>query len=468
MDIKEKIKGLPSGPGVYLFKDPGGEVQYIGKANNLKKRVASYFRSGARRSPRLDIMVSKVRDVDYIRTSTSAEALLYENSLIKQYKPRYNVALRDDKTYPLLKLTANERFPRLLITRRKKLDGSVYYGPFTSARLLREALTILYRMFPLRRCKTVKGSVCLNYHIKQCLGPCEGKICEKRYSQIVAQLKLFLEGRKEELVKLLSKRMILASKDQDFEEAARLRDTIDALRAIKDRKAAFAPYRELEELKNILSIPGRLEVIEAFDVSNIMGEEACGSMVVFRKGSPRKSEYKRFKIKSVSGIDDYKMIKEVVSRRCGRLLREKRPLPDLILIDGGRGHLSAAVDTLRSLGISDIPVIGIAKALEKIYLKGRTEPIILPKDSRALHLIQRIRDEAHRFAISYHKKLMRKRIWHSELDTIEGLGEKRRKGLLERFGSVENMRAADKEELMKARGMSGKVAERIIRHFKKR
>lgn len=410
MDYKEKVKNLPNSPGIYIMKGAGDDVLYVGKAGNLKKRVSSYFYPHRTLSERIEALVRRVEDITYIPTSTEAEALIYENSLIKQLSPKYNVALRDDKSYPMLKLTVNEKFPRLFITRQKKNDGSIYYGPYTNAKLLREAVVLLRQIFPFKICGKMPKNPCLDYHIKQCPAPCIGALDEDSYNETIAELKLFLEGKRTELLKHLSEKMIEASRQEKFEEAAKIKDRIEALSAVKERTVRYGPMSELEELKNILGIKGSVEVIEAFDVSNIMGKESVGSMISFYKGKPKKSEYRKFKIKTVSGIDDYAMMRELISRRYIRLLKEKRKLPDLILIDGGKGHLAVSIDELEKLGLSNIPVIGIAKEFEHIYVKRKKDPIILPKESKTLHLLERIRDEAHRFAISYHKSLRSKSI----------------------------------------------------------
>ena len=417
MGCKEKISSLPTSAGVYIMKDGSGNILYVGKANSLKKRVSSYFQPSRKMPERIESLVSQIKDIDFISTSTEAEALIYENGLIKQLLPKYNVALRDDKSYPLLKLTINEKFPRLILTREKKRDGAVYYGPYTSVKLLKEALKILQKLFPLRTCNKMPASPaggpkkeCLQFHIQQCLGPCVGKINEERYKDLVAELKLFLEGKRVELLKLLSNKMKELSKDERFEEALEYRHRIEALSAVKDDRVSYGPMDESKELQKILGIRKRLERIEAFDISNIMGDEAVGSMVYFYKGKPDKNEYRKFKIKTVSGMDDYSMMREIVRRRYSRSLKEKKALPDLIVIDGGRGHLGVALDELKKLSIDNIPTIGIAKEFERIYTKDNKDPITLPKESKALHLLERIRDEAHRFAISYHKKLMSKRI----------------------------------------------------------
>lgn len=410
MDLKAKVRALPLTPGVYIMKGAGAEVLYVGKAGSLRKRVSSYFYPNRRSNERIDKMVRMVEDIEHMSTSTEAEALIYENSLIKKLSPKYNVALRDDKSYPMLKLTVNEKFPRLFITRRKVDDGALYYGPYANAKLLKGAVIILRGIFPLRSCGKLPKSVCLNYHIKQCVGPCAGSVSDSEYSQIVSELKLFLEGRRTELLKVLTERMTAASRREEFEKAEELRLRLEALGTIREDSVSYKPAGEIDELRRILGIERALDHVEAFDVSNIMGKEAVGSMVYFYKGKPKKSEYRKFKISTVSGIDDYAMMREIIKRRYLRLTNEKKALPDLILIDGGKGHLVVAVEELARLGLSDLPAIGIAKEFEHIYIKDKKDPIILPKESKALHLLKRVRDEAHRFAISYHKKLRSKKL----------------------------------------------------------
>lgn len=434
--IKSLLSNLPGTSGVYIMRNDHGVVLYVGKADNLKKRVSSYFQASRKHPDRIESLVSQIADISYIKTATSAEALIYENGLIKQLSPKYNVALRDDKSYPMLKITLKEKLPRLMITRKREEDGAVYYGPYANAKLLKEALTILRRLFPLRTCDRMPKKRCLEFDMGQCLGPCEEKVSEERYGEIVKELRLFLEGRRSELLKLLAGRMKELSKDERFEEAAECRNRFEALNSINIDRVKYGPVNELEELKNVLGIEDDLDVVEAFDISNIMGDEAVGSLVYFKRGKPDKNEYRRFKIKTVAGMDDYSMMREIVRRRYGRSIEENKRLPDLIVIDGGRGHLSVVLDELKKLGLDDIPVIGIAKPArlhgkqpraggparlhvanieaggdsEKIYAKDRRDPIILPKESKALHLLERIRDEAHRFAISYHKRLMSKRL----------------------------------------------------------
>lgn len=481
MGYKEILKGLPNTPGVYMMKDGEGRVLYVGKAGNLKKRVSSYFQTRRSRPLRLEALVQKIKDIEHISTSTSAEALIYENSLIKKLSPRYNVALKDGKSYPILKLTVNEKFPRLFITREKKDDGAAYYGPYTDARLLREAVNILRRLFPLRTCNKMPKALCLNYHISQCAGPCVGKTDESEYGKTVSELKLFLDGKRSELLSALSERMQELAKGEHFEEAERIRKRIETLGAVKDNRIGYDTAASLNEMGGIFGMKRPPEAIEAFDVSDIMGVSAVGSMISFYKGRPRKSDYRRFKIKSVHKIDDYAMIRELIRRRYERRLRESGAMPDLILIDGGKGHLSVALDELNRLGISDIPVAAITKParldadihrsggeFEHIYLKDRVEPIVLPRESKTLHLLKRIRDEAHRFAITYHKKLLSKKVRISELDNIPGIGKKRKKILLSRMWSIDRVKTASLEDLLKMDGIDEKTAKNIIAYFKGR
>lgn len=409
MVSREKIKKFPNSPGVYIMKDSGGAVLYVGKAISLRKRVASYFRPKASHDERIGAMVRLVEDIDHIATSTEAEALIYENGLIKQLSPRYNVALKDGKSYPMLKLTTFEDFPRLIVTREKKDDGAHYYGPYANAKLLRQAVIFLKQIFPLRSCIKMGKKACLDFHINQCLAPCIGNIDKAGYSEMVKELKLFLEGRRKELLDAISRKMKEAAAREDFEAASGFKARLEALSTIKEDSVLYKPSGGPEELGRVLGIGRTPETIEAFDVSNIMGEAAVGSMVSFYKGRPNKDEYRHFRIKTVSGVDDYAMMREIVGRRYSRILKEGKDLPDLILIDGGKGHLGAACVELEKLGITKVPVVGIAKEFEKLYVKGRKDPVLLPKESKALHLLQRIRDEAHRFAISYHKSLMSKR-----------------------------------------------------------
>ena len=408
MDIKEKLTDIPAGPGVYLFKDGDGEVLYVGKASSLRDRVRSYFRKSRGQSPRTDALVAKIRDIDWITTATEAEALLYESNLIKEYQPKYNVDLRDSKTYPLIKITMAEEFPRVMVARGRKSDGSLYFGPYTDAALLREAIKSIRRVFPFCTCRPLPKKACVYHEMGLCPAPSEGKISREDYLGNIKGIILFIEGKKGELVRALSEKMERLSGEKKFEEAARVRDRIEALSEMIAGRPKRDSAVQLGELRSVLGLKEEPRIIEAFDISNIKGQEACGSMVTFMGGRPDKSKYRMFKIREVAGQDDYAMMREVIKRRYTGSLKDKHPSPDLIIIDGGRGHLSAAANEIRAAGLKDVPIIGIAKVFEHIYTLDRDVPVALPPSSKALQLIQRIRDESHRFAIRYHHILRRK------------------------------------------------------------
>ncbi|MFH1753014.1 MAG: excinuclease ABC subunit UvrC [Candidatus Omnitrophota bacterium] len=410
MDIKDAVKRLPLSPGVYIMKSAVGSVLYVGKAGSLKKRVSSYFTKSTR-SARIDNLVSEIVTIEYIKTNSEAEALIYEAGLIKSANPKYNIDLKDDKSYPYLKLTVNEKYPRLLIVRGRKSDGALYFGPYTNVKLLRQAVAFMRVAFPLRVCQKMGRKLCMNYHIAKCPGPCRDMIDKKAYGRTTRELKMFLEGRRSILLDELSRRMEEASRSLNYEDAARIRDRIRSLSTVVTKRSVPGPLDQIDELKFILRLKRRPKRIEAFDISNLHGKQAVGSMVSFCDGKPVKANYRKFKIKTVDKIDDYKMMREVVYRRYRRLLDERKRLPDLIIIDGGKGHLMAALAEVRGLGIKNIPVIGIAKEFEHIYAEKRQLPIILPNDSSILQLIRRIRDEAHRFAKKYHIVLRRKNMF---------------------------------------------------------
>jgi excinuclease ABC subunit C len=478
---KEKLKDIPDLPGVYIMKNRYGHVLYIGKAASLKKRVSSYFKRNSNLSGRIKLMVEKSSDIFFITTSSEAEALIAESAFIKRYKPRYNIALKDDKSYPYLKLTVNEEYPRLILTRKAKkvLDAKgEYYGPYTDVKLLRKALAIMKRIFPLRECRRMPKKVCLNYHIGQCYGLCIKAIDKETYHEIVKELKLFLEGQRAKLIDELSQKMKVVVEKKDYEKAAILRDRIRALSVVPRKMSevnhrgtvpegiaylekSAKPYDEIIALKYLLGLKRVPRKIEAFDISDISGKEAVGSMIIFIDGRPSKGDYRKFKIRDVKGIDDYKMMEEIIRRRYERVKSEKLPCPDLIIIDGGKGQLNIASSALQELGFERIPVIGIAKRFEHIYLKRRKEPVIFSQHSPVLHLIQRLRDEAHRFAVSYHRKLRSKKLSESILDDVEGIGKKRKKLLLNKFGSTEDIKRASLEELCSLKGIDLKTAKRI-------
>ena len=403
--LQRRILELPGASGVYLFVDRQGAVVYIGKARSIQKRVRGHFHFFGETFSKEGRMLSEIVRIDFIQTPNEAEALLLESSLIKERQPKYNQELKDDKSYPFLKITAEE-FPRLLIVRRRKSDGSKYFGPYTSAHLLREGVRMLRREFPLRTCKKLPKKACLMYHLGLCGAPCEDKQSKADYMATVKELEAFLEGRRSALVKSLSRRMKEHSKLHEYEAAKILFEQIRALSVIPPGTAQKKdPGEVLLTMKEIFGLPALPKRIEGFDISNLSGKEAVGSMVVFLDGVPARSEYRRFKIRTVRGIDDYKMMKEVIRRRYSGTLSQNTPLPDLVLIDGGKGHLAAAKEILDELSLSQLPLVSIAKQHEHLFFPGKIGPMILPQSSAVLNMLRYLRDEAHRFAIQYHRRL---------------------------------------------------------------
>lgn len=411
---------LPTTPGVYLFRAKDGSVLYIGKAGNLRKRVASYF-SRAVKDPRISSMRARIADVDYIELKSEAEALLLEDRLVKEYQPKYNIELKDDKRYPLVKITVTEPWPRVQMVRQRKEDGSRYFGPYTDAGALRRVLKYLHKTLNVRRCRPqIPGPKdqqhCLYYHMGECLAPCIKRVSPMEYQDVVKQVIMLFEGRGDELLKKLRSKMFYMSRHKNYEKAAKIRDLIYDLESVIGTRVrreilkgiVYNPAeidREVAALKDLLNLANPPVWIDAFDVSNLFGKDAVGSLIVFRNGLPYKNGYRRFKIKTVTGIDDYAMIKEIMTRRYRRLLDEKDKLPDLILIDGGKGQYTTAKKVLKELGLENIRVIGLAKRFEEVYMPDLLK---LPKDLPALKLLMRVRDEAHRFAVSYHRKLRSK------------------------------------------------------------
>ena len=407
--LENIIANLPEIPGVYIFKDAQGAIIYIGKAKSLRKRVSSYFNRPL--NSKTQAVVSKIADIEYRLTPSESQAQLLEATLIKDNQPQYNVDLKDDKSFPLVKIS-NEDFPVVSICRRRKPvadDSALYFGPYTNVKALRQAIRLIRRIFGFRSCKNMPEEACLYYRLKLCPAPCIRKVTPREYCGIIKNIIMFLTSQYEELIHGLSCKMKKATAQKKFEDAAKIRDQINALSSIRQNHSYPAGFDELEDLKNLLKLDKLPERIEAFDISNISGKEACGSMVSFYKGIPDKNNYRRFRIKTVESIDDYKMLAEVVRRRYRRLVEEKLPLPDLVLIDGGRSHLLTANRAVEKIGIQ-ILVISIAKKEENIYTTDRVKPIRLKSDTQALNLIRKIRDEAHRFAIAYHHVLRRKKI----------------------------------------------------------
>ena len=614
-ELQEQLDTLPPKPGVYLMKNAGEKVIYVGKAINLRSRVRSYFHESAQQNTKIARLTAEIDRIDFIISGSELEALILENTLIKRHQPRYNVRLKDDKNYPYIKVTWQEAFPTVLLTRRMTQDGGRYFGPYTSVGAVHQTLDLLRKLFPYRTCnREITGKddrPCLYYHIKRCSGPCIGAINKADYRASLSQLMLFLEGRSEKVVKQLKAQMAGAAESLNFERAAYVRDqvravervvegqrvispnlkdhdvvafarddgnacvqvffvrggrligreyfmlegtegedagsimssfisqfydeasnvppeilmpakanevaiirqwlaskrganvvlqvpkrgrkrdlvklaeenavdTLDTLRAqwMADQTKQTAALAELQEYLGLEKPPAR---IECYDISNIQGTSATGSMAVFANGAARKSDYRRFKIRTVEGSDDYAMMAEVLRRRLRRAKQamqaieegksRSKPdpfalLPDLLMLDGGKGQLGIAIDVLEELGFQGkIQLAALAKQQEEIFMPGREESILLPRRSESLYLVQRIRDEAHRFAIGYHRQLRRKSALTSQLEEIPGVGPKRRKALLKHFGSLEKIREASVDDLAVVPGMNLVAAEQIKEHL---
>ena len=595
MELRDKAGQLPLAPGVYLYKDAGGRVIYVGKAKILRHRVRSYFSDDKLADVKTGTLISEAHDVDYILVDNEKEALALENNLIKQYKPRFNILLRDDKTYPYIKLTS-ERYPRVYVTRRLRKDGATYFGPYFPANLAHRLVHFIHRHFLVPSCKVdltrYHPKPCLQYHIHRCLGPCvQGLTTDEAYSGAVHNVKLFLEGRHTDLARVLRSRMEDASAGTRFEEAASLRDLLATVEEIEERQKMaaakgddvdiFACYAEpplvalnlfhlrngqivdrreffwedqdefdeaqffssllkqvyldqqyvpaeihvpvefedrevLEELlsekrnrkveirtpqrgqkkalldlvqnnakhsfnarfrvlkpssraiqqalQDALNLAGAPARIECFDISHIQGTDKVASMVVWEEGRMKKADYRKFIIRTVVGNDDFASMREVVTRRYSRLQEEKRPLPGLVIVDGGLGQLHAAAEALEAIGISDQPLASIAKREEIIYVYGQEDdPVVLDRFSPILHLVQSIRDEAHRFAVTFHRSRRNTRQLTSELDTIPGVGQKTVLKLLKEFGSSELVRAASEDRLAAVVGRA--AARRVRSHY---
>jgi len=589
--IEDKLKRLPDKPGIYLMLSEEEKIIYVGKASSLKNRVRSYFRGG-NVPAKVSAMVHHIKDIDYIVTDTEVEALVLECNLIKKHKPRYNVVLKDDKSYPYIKITLNETYPRVTTTRRVKKDEAKYYGPYTSVGSLNETIKLLRKLFPIRTCKSFEKQkrACLNYHIKRCQAPCIGNVSTDEYRGTVNEIMNFLEGKQEKVIKNLQLKMQGAAEALEYEKAGDLRDKIKAIEKVLEKQKVVNATDDDQDViafargdneaciqvffirngkvvgrehffldgtdslsrseimtifvkqyySRVVDIPGKILLqepiedkdiieqwlkekanirvmiqvpqlgeklklvemvgrnalllleeaqlsrqkkkladeqaliqlkdylkliklplrIECYDISNIQGTNTVGSMVVFEKGKPLTDEYRRFKIKTVEGANDYASIQEMIYRRFKRGAGANA-LPDLVLIDGGKGQLSSARDVMKLLGFADIPTYGIAKKEELLFTENQEEAIRLPENSEALYLLQRIRDEAHRFAITYHRQLRSKDSFRSPLDEIPGIGPKRKKALINKFGSMENIRMATLQELEQVEGMNKKSALQV-------
>ncbi|WP_296882041.1 excinuclease ABC subunit UvrC [uncultured Methanobrevibacter sp.] len=582
--MSTKVKSpdnLPNKPGVYIMRDETDTIIYIGKAKNLKNRVQSYFREKLDR-PKTQILMSHFDSLEYIITNSEKEALILEATLIKKHRPRYNVQLKDDKRYPYVKIT-DEKFPRLLITRNVTKSG-VYFGPFTDVSSVKQTVKFLKSLFKIRTCRNMNGP-CLNSQIDLCYAPCDDKISEKEYSEIISKIDLFFQGKYSTIVKNLKREMIEAAENEEYEKAAVLRDQINSIEEIMEKQfvdlvdddldqdvIAIAPGENeviviimpirngkivgrddflmsasqydssseimfafiqqyygynrhvpkqilldedidekelleewlsdmrgnkvhikvpqkgvklrlvkmarknaeiikhqkkkmesaLIELKKYLKLEKMPRIIEGYDISNISGKFAVGSKVSFKDGKPNKKMYKHFKMET-PGPNDFAMMEELLTRRLKMVDRD--PEPDLIVIDGGKGQLGMACGVLEKLNLTHIPIIGLAKEFEEIFIPNSSRPIIIPKNNQALHLLQQVRDESHRFAITYHRKLRSKNISASSLDDIAGIGKKRKMNLLKEFGTIDNIKKASIEELAKTEGMNLKTAENVYNYY---
>jgi excinuclease ABC subunit C len=604
--IKRRLRAVPDGPGVYLFRDTRGQVIYVGKALRLRDRLRSYFTAAYAQTARVSELVRKVYDFEFVTTANEVEALVLECNLIKNYRPRFNIRLKDDKNYLYLKLPVTEEYPRVHYSRRVQNDGALYFGPYTSAQSLRGTVKSIRQLLPFRTCSDEifkQGKVCLDFHIKRCPGPCERRIGADDYKARIHEVALFMEGRSDVLVRELHGRMEGAADRLDFENAARYRDQLHSIERIADRQKVLTRGRDDQDLiayarrggevfvevayvrqgkmvghdghpldgagdateaellrgfvlqyyasathvPRAVIIPGPLDEpelmagwlsqrrggpvtievpqrgrkralvtqlaetaaqeleqlriqadydrsrtepmlaalaealdleippkrIECYDISNIQGDSAVGAMVVFEDGRPRNDHYRHFKIKFVPGPNDFAMLQEVLRRRLERLESAQRreeadvvgdrsftSRPDLILIDGGKGQLSAALEVLESAGYADIPTFSLAKEREEIFAPGRADPIVQEKNSPGMFLVQRIRDEAHRFAITHHRKVRSRKALTSPLDSVEGIGPARKRALLRHFGSVQAIRDAAVEDIM-AVGVPERLAKRL-------
>ncbi|OGV52845.1 MAG: hypothetical protein A2X49_09390 [Lentisphaerae bacterium GWF2_52_8] len=476
---------VPAKPGVYVFRDRFGEIIYVGKASNLRRRVSHYFQASAsqRADPKLRSLISSIANWEVFPVKNEDESLILESRLIKDYAPRYNILMRDDKRYLLIKINLNEKFPRLMLARVRKDDSCRYFGPFPKGTVLRDTLEFLTRHFKLRSCKPAEPGEhdhkhCLAKIVRDCCRPCTGEESVGGYRRRVEDMLAVLSGNVKELVAELQKQMADCAKNRSFEKAAKLRDIIANIEEVfgaKNRSFRFASLpsvtgdEAVRDLQEALRLPGPPNLIEAFDISNISGQYAVASMVCFENGRPDRKNYRRFRIRETTGEpDDFAMMAETVSRRYARKLAENAAMPSLILVDGGKGQLNAALGALRKLKVNPLPVIGLAKKNEEIFVPGRSSPLILERSRTALKLLQAIRDEAHRFAVSYHRQLRSKRLQESVLDDISGIGETRKTALLRVFGSVRELRKTSPGEIAECvPGFSKKLASELLSALKK-
>jgi len=476
--IKERLKTVPDRPGCYIMRDRQGAIIYVGKAKNLKRRVSSYFRPGAKHPPKVRSMVDTVYDFEFMTVRNEAESLLTEASLIKKYKPHFNILMRDDKRYLALKADAAAEWPRFQCVRIVRDDGARYFGPFPSSPVVRAAKDFVEKRFGIRECDAIAPDAethrhCLADVIRTCSAPCLGKVTKEEYRARFEEACEFLEGRRPAVIAELAEKMRSLAADGNYEEAARLRDTIAALKEMTKvhfvRKSPEmrreGALRGIEELAKAIGLERPPRIIECVDISNLFGTHNVASLVVARDGLPDRRYYRHFKIKSFEGADDPRAMAEVVRRRYGpeSTLTETSPRADLFICDGGITQLRAARALFAELGVGDIPTIGLAKQQELIVLDDGRPDVWLERDSQALMVITRLRDEAHRFAITYHRSLRERTIRESVLDEVPGIGEAKKVKLLKRFRSVYGIAKASEEEIASTAGVSPSVAAEVRR-----
>ena len=493
--IRRKLSQLPHKPGVYLMKDRFGTVIYIGKATSLRKRVSQYFHPSRRQrwDMKFNALVDAIEDFDVHQVRSEPDALLLEGKLIKEFKPRYNISFKDDKRFLLLKVNLKDPIPRFTLTRLRQDDGALYYGPFASSGAIRRTMTMVRQKFSLRGCRPLNPGPadykhCLYGHLKHCTAPCIENVTREAYIQQVQAACDFLEGQSEEIQQDIRSMMEEAAAREDFEKAATLRDTLKDLERATQKTGKFQrlpytlpiaidPDKDVAELQKVLNLPQLPRRIEGYDISNISGTFKVASMVCFTEGRPDRQQYRRFRMKTVKGQDDFACMAETIRRRYSRLLKEvrqkasveeegratdpKKNFPDLILIDGGKGQLSAACRELAVLQLSHIPIIGLAKESEEIHLPDQDNPIRLGTRSGALKLLQRVRDESHRFANTFNAQLRLKKISESLLDEFPGMGSVRKAALLKHFGSVQRLKVASLEAIASVPGFGLKTAEKL-------
>jgi len=480
IDLAARVRELPHKPGVYLFKDRFKRIIYVGKAKDLRKRVSQYFHPSRRQTAdrKTRALLESICDLETHTVRSDAESILLEGKLIKEYRPRYNVSFRDDKRFLLVKVNLREPYPRFHVTRLKKDDGCRYFGPFAQSGALRRTLAVMNKQFGLRSCRpAIPGERdykhCHDDIIKNCSAPCVSKITRGEYTARVKLACDFLEGKSREMLLELEKEMKRAAEKLDFEKAAHLRNMMEDLtrttskqrRFVREIPTTVAPREDLQELQEALSLATPPNHIECFDISNISSTHKVASMVIFRNGKPNRYHYRRYRIKQVGGQDDFASMAEVVRRRYSRLIREHQSLPDLIIVDGGKGQLSSAIRELQGLGCESLSIIGLAKKREEIFRPGESDPLILDQNTGAIRLLQRIRDEAHRVANGYHQLLMKRRITESLLDDCPGVSAAKKTALLAHFGSLEKIRQADATALQEVPGVGPKLAQNIIEFF---